>query len=54
MGGSGPKYQYYYSIWALNPYYLGPWTLRSRKKYWTSFIIEAPQEVFWETPFIED
>ena len=23
-----PKYYRYYSIWALNPYYLGPWTLR--------------------------
>ena len=25
---SGPKYQYYYSIWALLPRYLGPWILR--------------------------
>ena len=23
----GPKYRYFYSIWALKPYYLGPWTL---------------------------
>ena len=24
----GPRYHLYYSIWALKPYYLGPWTLR--------------------------
>ena len=24
---SGPKYQYYYTIWALLPRYLGPWIL---------------------------
>ena len=26
----GPKYQLYSSIWALKPYYLGPWTLKER------------------------
>ena len=25
----GPKYYNINGIWALNPYYLGPWTLRS-------------------------
>ena len=28
----GPKYHSYYSIWALKPYSLGPWTLRDRVK----------------------
>ena len=26
---SGPKYHSDYSIWALNPHYLSPWTLRA-------------------------
>ena len=28
MGVVGPKYYNITGIWALNPYYLGPWTLR--------------------------
>ena len=28
MGVLGPKYHNINGIWALNPYYLGPWTLR--------------------------
>ena len=27
----GPKYHKYYSIWALKPYYLSPWTLRIKQ-----------------------
>ena len=27
---SGPKYHSHYGIWALEPYYLGPWTFRDR------------------------
>ena len=29
----GPKYNEYYSIWALKPYYLGPWTLGKDKAF---------------------
>ena len=25
----GPKYQYHYGVWALEPYYFSPWTLRA-------------------------
>ena len=28
-----PNYHQYYSIWALKPYYLGPWTLRAWYRY---------------------
>ena len=30
IGFLGPKYYNINSIWALKPYYLGPWTLRGR------------------------
>ena len=36
---SGPKYCYRNGIWALKPWYLGPWTLRER--YPTSLFFDA-------------
>ena len=34
---SGPKYHSDYSIWASNPHYLSPWTLRGQHLSWAGY-----------------
>ena len=55
----GPKYYSTYGIWALKPYYLGPWTLSGYHPSWVikvqpprpcSFVMYLRLRDIWELP----